>query len=659
MSRYSIDIPGSDDEHEASTMFDTGESPTDRDYDLLDEEDEISGALNDSSSTRPKGSWFKGSRKVSWGPSYTQVAGNDKHDKSHRLETFNSNINVSDSDSEFDSDIEVDVETHPRRRRRSAAVTRKLHLLLFLVIILIGLLFYSSVLNPTPRSRHVPLKKRLLNNGTHDFHPTTLVISLDGMHPHYVSHDLTPNMHKLFTEEAAAPYMIPSFPSSTFPNHWTLLTGLYPAKHGVVGNTFWDESTSRQFINVKPELSLDPYWWGGEPIWKTANMQNVKTAVHMWPGSEVHWTNEIDIPMHVDKFNGTELLPMKAKRVFEWIDSAELEDRPELILTYVPNVDALGHQYGIYGPEIRNVLTETDNLIGLLMDGLKQRNLEDIVNFVVLSDHGMAPTNNSRIVYLEDLVDPSDYAHVDGSPLVALRPKAGASIKIENVYKELKAKEPTDGSWQVYLDSNMPKEWHFGGVHTEYQSRMAPLWIVPGVGYVVTTREKLEQMGGVYHPFGVHGYNNSEALMRATFLAQGPFFGKTVRYAPFPNTDVYNILCATLDLIPAPNDGSKQVLKPLPSHWVDDQAYPNVKFHTEILKVNSTYDLLFDDDHTAGYQPHATNQTAHDVPGSSAEEKESWGHRLKQGALDTIDEVSGWFTDIFGSHKGKDEDSGN
>ncbi|ANB11952.1 Npp1p [Sugiyamaella lignohabitans] len=556
----------------------------------------------------------------------------------HKLDTFRREGDISNADSDFSSeddfDIEIDVETQPgkrkKRRSRNSQMTGRKHLLVFLLIILgFGLLYSihgsdddedTQKSGGSKKPKYKKLVKSLQSNGTHEFYPTTVVISLDGFHPHYVSEELTPNLHSLFVDHSGVPYMIPSFPSSTFPNHWTLVTGLYPANHGIIGNTFFDTKTGKQFFNTKPGQSLQREWWGGEPIWETAALQGVSTAVHMWPGSEVDW--EDVAPVAVDKFNKSEPLTSKTNRVFQWLDNGNYEQRPELILTYVPNVDTVGHQVGISGPEIRATLQEVDSFVGSILSGIKSRNLDSIVNVMVLSDHGMAPTSNDRIVFLEDLMDTNSIEHLDGWPLVGLRlknptssnsQKGGGSLDdavnknidskestksleqtIQSTYQSLKSKEDPS-KFKVFLKDNMPREWNFGGMNSQYSSRIAPLWLVPQVGWSITTRKQLEDMGGRYQPFGVHGYNNTESLMRALFLATGPYFSQDQMFHPIPNVDVYNIICDTLNLVPAHTDGApvRRALESLPSKWVDPQPYPGVEFHTEILKVNSTYDILF------------------------------------------------------------------
>jgi predicted AlkP superfamily pyrophosphatase or phosphodiesterase len=373
--------------------------------------------------------------------------------------------------------------------------------------------------------------QKIFNNGTADFAPTTILISLDGFRADFLKRGITPRLNAFIAEGISPVYMTPSFPSVTFPNHYTLVTGLYPESHGVVGNTFWDPSLKAEFYYTDPARSMDGKWWGGEPLWVTAEKQGIRTAIHMWPGSEAHI---MDVePAFLDKYNGKEALSKKVDRVLELLDKPGREDktaaigdmRPQLIAAYVPNVDADGHKFGPNSTEIRTTINEVDTMLDHLFAGLEQRNLTKVVNVVVVSDHGMATTSTDRLLQLEDLLDRTKIEHTDGWPLFGLRPKDPADL--QGLYDDLvlKASKEAQPKFQVYLrDVNMPEKYHFSK-----NDRIAPLWIVPETGWAIVTKEEMDVEkakadGSIYHPRGLHGYNHEHPLMRAIFVARGPSF---------------------------------------------------------------------------------------------------------------------------------------
>ncbi|KAH3687416.1 hypothetical protein WICPIJ_001593 [Wickerhamomyces pijperi] len=476
---------------------------------------------------------------------------------------------------------------------------------LLIAVIILGVLLGAKHNNEDDGKVYSKLaNKPKFSNGTDFFYPTTLLISLDGFHPHYISKELTPVLHNFFIQGHGAPYMTPSFPSSTFPNHWTIATGLYPGDHGIVGNTFYDAKSKKQFINVIPQLSLDPGFWGGEPIWSTAEFQGLRSAIHMFPGSEVRFKK--GNPSEFDKYNGTETLQSKTDKILGWLDR-DISKRPELMIAYVPTIDSVGHQYGIKGKELEKALQEVDSFIGSVTEGIKQRNATDLINLIVVSDHGMASTSEKRLIYLDDLVNTTKIEHTDGWPLFGLTPFAEYSV--EEVFDQLKANFKEDQGYKIYLREDLPKEWHFTE-NPKYIDRVSPIWVIPDVGYAITTHEAMERNQGKYSPKGVHGYDNTEVLMRAIFLGDGPYFKSKAnngqyKLKPFQNTEIYNILCDTLNLQPAANNGTVNLVSSgnfLAEDWVDDLNYPNVNYKIEgTLGKKPTYDELY-----RGKKPHKT-----------------------------------------------------
>lgn len=387
-----------------------------------------------------------------------------------------------------------------------------------------------------------------LSNGTAIFAPTTIIISLDGFRADFLNRGLTPALNGFIQRGISPLYMTASFPSVTFPNHFTLVTGLYPESHGVVGNTFWDPELQDDFYYTKKE-AMDPKWWNGEPIWVTAERQNVRTAIHMWPGSEAH-IGGLE-PTFVDKYNGSETLSAKVDRVLELLDlpgqeaAEDQRQRPQLIAAYVPVVDSAGHKFGPNSTEIRQTIQDVDTMLANLFSGLEARNLTDIVNIVVVSDHGMATTATERLIQLEDLVDVSRIERTDGWPLFGLRPKAGEDV--EALYTELKAKAEKIPQIQVYLrDRDMPERYHFRN-----NDRIAPLWIVPEAGWAIVKKDEFDvaeglKTGQVYHPRGLHGYDPEHPLMRAIFVAHGPAFP----HNPHSRMDVFRKFPERLFFLP-------------------------------------------------------------------------------------------------------------
>ncbi|KAJ5581136.1 Type I phosphodiesterase/nucleotide pyrophosphatase/phosphate transferase [Penicillium hetheringtonii] len=494
----------------------------------------------------------------------------------------------------------------------------------------------------------------LLSNGTALFAPTTILISLDGFRADFLDRGLTPSLNSLVAAGVSPQFMNPSFPSVTFPNHFTLVTGLYPESHGVVGNTFWDPEFEEEFYYTHPAVSMLPKWWNAEPLWETAEKQGVKTGIHMWPGSEAHIGSEE--PSYVDKFNSTESLSRKVNRVLELLDlpgaeaSHLMPERPQLIAAYVPDVDRDGHKYGPNSTEIRSTISRADKMVGGIMTGLESRNLTSVVNIVVVSDHGMATTSNERLVQLEDLVDLELVEHIDGWPSRGLRPKRSEDLPI--LQKQLEDAAPKFAhAVEIYTRETMPERYHFSN-----NDRIAPLWVIPRAGWAIVERPEFDakkalEEGRAYTPRGIHGYDHQHPLMRAIFIARGPAFPHkpNSRVEPFQNIEVYNILCDSLGVDPVPNNGTLRLpLKPVGLH--SDEDTPPVETPADPPEPAETTAKVRPSTTTTG-PPEPTSAAADAPPKTNSESDDekgpTWWGTLWHKVSDKVDEFKDWTGQLF------------
>ncbi|KAI1613312.1 nucleotide pyrophosphatase [Exophiala viscosa] len=469
-----------------------------------------------------------------------------------------------DTSSQSSTDSEIEGTKWDRDAPRQSHRGRLTVIYLSIVALFVALVFgayKASRKHISPSNVHPPT----LSNGTHTFRPTTILVSLDGFRADFLNRNLTPALSAFIASGVSPKYLLPSFPSVTFPNHFTLVTGLYPESHGIVSNQFWDPDYEEEFYYTHIESSMQPKWWDAEPLWVTAEDQGVRSAIHMWPGSEAH-IPDVE-PTFMDKYNGTEALLRKVDRVLGWLDLpgdddgieglAHNEKRPQFIAAYVPNVDADGHKYGPNSTEIRATIVDVDSMFIELVEGLYARNLSDIVNLVVVSDHGMATTSNDRLIQLDDLMDVSLIDHIDGWPLRGLRLK-NPDRDVPILYEQLSKEAEKAGSFDVYTLETMPERYHFTN-----NDRIAPLWVVPKTGWAVVEKADFDvadaiATGKEFAPKGLHGYDHEHPLMRAIFIARGPAFPHepNSRLPVFQNTEVYNIVCDSLGIEPHPNNGT-------------------------------------------------------------------------------------------------------
>lgn len=356
------------------------------------------------------------------------------------------------------------------------------------------------------------------SNGTHQFNTTLILVSLDGFRAEYLKRNLTPRMTMIKEKLGIqADYLKPQFPTLTFPNHWSMLTGLYPESHGIVANEFRDPKIDKSFSNVDPHKSWDPVWWLGEPIWAIATKHGIPTAVSMWPGPP--YTSDKTRPTYWRAFEDQYKWWKKIRQLEKWLD-LPMKDRPQLITLYVPEVDQIGHHYGPDDVKLNQTLQSVDQFVGSLYDSLKRRNLTEIVDVIYVGDHGMMATDDSSIVYLDQILG-SDYfnqiQYQDGWPAAGLRFPAGVDTK--PILDKLLEKSTSLPGFEVYTHHTMPKRWHFTN-----SERIAPIYVIPKPGWVISnTHEHQVVMNGTYNLRGVHGYDNEERSMRSIFIGHGPF----------------------------------------------------------------------------------------------------------------------------------------
>jgi predicted AlkP superfamily pyrophosphatase or phosphodiesterase len=372
-----------------------------------------------------------------------------------------------------------------------------------------------------------------------------LLISIDGLKPDYIEKYETPNIDLLINDGALADWMIPVFPSNTFPNHYSLVTGLYTENTGVVANNMYDYKMDAWFSLGNREAVMNADWYGGEPIWVTAEKQGVKAATMFWPGSEAPIKGIY--PTHWVPYDGD--LPHFARvdSIISWLQSDEI--KPGFLSLYFSKVDSYGHRYGPDSDSVSAALEDIDKAIGYLIDELNRNGLLGKINILITSDHGMAATSEERAIFIDDIINMDDVAVYDWNPVAMIQPKEGKKEKVYNAFKE------AENHFKVFKKEDIPELYR---VKNHY--RVPEIMVIADIGYTLTTRSHFERRG---ISKGTHGYDHREPEMRAFFLAYGPSFKKGERISSFQNIHVYELMCRLLNLEPAPNDGHPDSLKHL------------------------------------------------------------------------------------------------
>ena len=372
-----------------------------------------------------------------------------------------------------------------------------------------------------------------------DTQRAVILVSIDGLHPDYLDSFYTPNLLEIAASGVHPDYMEPVFPTKTFPNHYSLITGLYPANHGIVNNSMYDPDLGLSFRLSDREAVSDHRWWKGEPLWNTIQKQNRTSATYFWPGSEAPIQGMR--PTYWMKYDSS--LPYGAR-----IDSAMVaitrSPRPALVTIYFSAVDSRGHEFGPDAIETREALQEIDEQIGNLIARLREEGLEDEVNIVVVGDHGMAATSSERVVLVDDYIDLGEVYITDLGPIGLFNVKD--SSQLETLLADLN-KMP-HARW--FKRGHLPAELHYSG-----STRIADLVGIADDGWQMATRSRFESNPDFYSG-GNHGYEPWHQSMHTIFIARGPQFKQGLKSNGFSLIHVYELLCAVLDIEPAENDGN-------------------------------------------------------------------------------------------------------
>lgn len=360
-----------------------------------------------------------------------------------------------------------------------------------------------------------------------------ILVSLDGFRYDYAKKYDAKNLLALAAAGATAPHgMIPAYPSLTFPNHYTLATGLYPEHHGIVANSFYDPERKQTYSLSNPATVTDGSWYGGTPLWVLAEQQGMRTACFFWPGSEAEIQGAR--PSYYLKYD--EKIPNhdRVEQVLAWLRLPE-ERRPHLITLYFSEVDHQGHEHGPESDEVRAAVQAVDKEIGALEAGVKRLSLP--VDVIIVSDHGMATVQGDYVTLDEYFPDAGAFEKTVGSQLYA---KSEADA--QRAYEALHGKSD---KFEVYRRAQMP-----GRLHDDSNPRSGDPIVVTTGPYLVRFSPPPSTSGAPEHKqVGAHGFDPQRVPdMKASFFAAGADIRAGVTAPSFDNVDIYPLVAKLLGL---------------------------------------------------------------------------------------------------------------
>jgi predicted AlkP superfamily pyrophosphatase or phosphodiesterase len=359
-----------------------------------------------------------------------------------------------------------------------------------------------------------------------------VLVSMDGFRWDYQKQFNLQNLKQIAKEGVHAKSMKPSYPSKTFPNHYSIVTGLYPDHHGIINNVFYDAQLNESF-SLSSKAKNDSRFYGGNPIWNVAEQQGVKTASFFWPGSDIDKRN----PGIYKNYDNKIPYGARIDTVLKWLQLPE-KQRPHLVTLYFDEPDHTGHNFGPLSPENKKMVIKMDSIMGELSKKLDRLAIGKQINLIIVSDHGMADISNDKKVAVLDYLKPEWLGYKDViNPIMSIQAKPGYQDSIANALKKV----PHIKFWK---SAEVPKRLHYGT-----NPRVHDFVIEAKKGYSLA-KDKTQNIKG-----GTHGYDNDEKDMHAIFYAKGSAFKVDKTVSTFQNVSVYPLIAHILGLQIGEMDG--------------------------------------------------------------------------------------------------------
>uniref|UniRef100_H3CWD3 Ectonucleotide pyrophosphatase/phosphodiesterase 5 n=1 Tax=Tetraodon nigroviridis TaxID=99883 RepID=H3CWD3_TETNG len=373
--------------------------------------------------------------------------------------------------------------------------------------------------------------------------PKLLLVSFDGFRWDYIDRVPMPNFDTVMEDGVMVKQVENIYITKTFPNHYTLVTGLYAETHGVVANEMYDPVLNRSF-SVDTDSRYEPQWWDeAVPLWVSIQNAGGRSGAAMWPGSDVKIRGQF--PNQFLQYNASVPFETRVERIIQWF-SAPKAEAVDFGVLYWEEPDESGHLLGPQSPLMDAVIAGIDEKLGFLINELKKAGIYEKVNLIVTSDHGMVQLSPDHIIELDEYVSRDLYTWVDKSPVVGIRPKEG---KLDEVYSKLVDANP---NMMVYKKENIPAHFHY-----QHNPRIMPILLEAKEGWTITQNRSETFM------LGNHGNDNTLPSMHPVFIARGPAFRQNYVKTFMRSVDLYPLMCHILAIPALPNNGSLSNVKDL------------------------------------------------------------------------------------------------
>jgi len=411
-----------------------------------------------------------------------------------------------------------------------------------LLSIVIALLISNSVYGTTAKS-------------------TVILLSVDGFSYSYLQKYQPKNLLS-FAKSGVQARLLPVYPSKTFPNHLSIITGNYPVNHGIIHNRFYHPKLVQQYSLGAGKKNKN--WLTAEPFWSVAENNGIKSAVYFWPESEsIGFTQ----PSYNIPYNKKTSNKKRVDKLISWLKLPS-DQRPNFIASYFSTIDSAGHHYGFDTPELISAIHDFDKLFGYFIEKIN-REIDQPVNIILVSDHGMVPItkeahiptnlvlNNTKKIFKDIKIIYND------TQLLIYFDKSKVPNNVEiSIEDQLQSnKLANKKNYNIYTKGSYPKHWHFN----------SDLGIIPDIiieakaPSIFTWKKTLTTWNKTLTEFdgATHGFDPTiDSRLQGIFMASGSNITKGRELEPFKNIHIFPLMNMLLGLQENNKiDGQLSVLK--------------------------------------------------------------------------------------------------
>ncbi len=369
--------------------------------------------------------------------------------------------------------------------------------------------------------------------------PYVLLISFDGFRWDYINRNVAPNLDELIKNGVSASSLMPVYPTKTFPNHISIVTGMCPENHGIIANEFIDIKNNSEYKMWDTSIVRNSEWYKGEAFWETAKSNGIITASYFWPSSDIK--DSLRTPDYYYTYEHKKPYKDRVDGIINWL-TLPYEKRPHFITLYFDLTDGIGHKFGPNSEEINIAIAQVDSQLAAISKGLEKVGLLDSVNLIITSDHGMAEVSDDRLVVIDEKIEGFDFTTSNSGAFMMIY----ANADKDEIYNILKKEED---HYKVYKREQVPEYYHFSN-----NSLIGNMVLMSDTGWRIITKKNVEWIED--HPYstkGEHGYDNYHLDMHGVFVAAGPSFKANYKTGMLKNIDIYPLLCKIFNITPAEN----------------------------------------------------------------------------------------------------------